>query len=555
MEKKTAPERVADGIWWLGTSSGRDFIGANTYLVYRDGMGILIDPGPVSRFQEIRGALLSLARLDEISAMVISDIGPDSCASVPLWESIGFKGSIIAHWQTALLLPAYGIMSRILSVSKLAGEEYPDFLGIRTVPLPYLPSAGSMATFDPLTATLFSGKLFGAAGKKLSLFADDGYDQAMTLYHEHTMPSTPMLLSALERVAHLGCARVCPLSGSVIDGFVPRAMDALRTVQCGKLDRDVSDFEAHVAAEIDSLRKQSFRLQEGIVMTEDGRLRDPLTELYTAEYLDQYLPMFFANPSGGALAYIRLDQMKSYNNEFGFAAGNEAIAVLARAVMENRREDVMVFRATGPAVSLCVPGESGALEEISRIQRSISKSGSFKRDVSTSVAIAFVAESSDAVSLLALSRERSRLLDGMGPGSLCSSSPSGREKRVGCMVIVENDPLFLAFLSSFFSSRNFEVKTARDGSEALEIINSSRPALVLSEVNVPQYDAFQIRERMNGSTDLKNIPLIAMSAVKDEKSVRRALGAGIRHFLRKPLMMAELEGLVRLVWEDTDVSL
>lgn len=553
-KKEHPPIPVADGIWWLGSSDSENFLQVNAYLLYREGVGIIIDPGPVGCFREIHSAAMSIAPMRDIVAIVVSHQDPDVCASLPLWENAGFSGTIIAHWRTYLLLPSYGLRSRLRSVMDLLGEAEQGLLGIRFVSLPYLHAPGTIGTFDATTGTFFSGDLFGAVGRNVELVADELYLNRMVNFHEQYMPSSAMLSSALDRLALMNIARICPQHGSIIEGLVDGAIAVLRTAKCGRLDAVVADEEFISMAEVNTLRKKSFMLQEDLVRSEVERIQDPLTGLYTLEYLEEYLPVFFENQKSGALVYLRLDRMKAYNNEFRFAAGNDAILSFVRVVMEARKDDVMMFRVTGPAVILCFSDGNAVLDEITRMQAIVARSGMFKQDLTVSAAVAYRAEVSSADELLRIVRERTRLIDGMGPGSVCDSSVGDGESRVGQMVIVESDNSLRSFLESYFTTRRFGVIAAQDGSEAMSVIEASSPVLVLCEMSVPQLDAFRIREKMMENTSLARIPFIIISNVKDERSVKRAMGVGIRHFLKKPIMMAELEGLVRLLWEDVDVS-
>lgn len=559
-KKERPPIPVADGVWWLGSSDSSDFLQVNAYFVYREGIGIVFDPGPVGRFREIHAAAMSLAPMRDISAIVVSHQDPDVCASVPLWESAGFAGTVISHWRTSVLLPSYGIRSGLRAVKDMIGEREANLLGVRFASLPYLHSPGAIGMLDSGTGTFFSGDLFGAVGRHADLFAGDSYVSRMVAFHEQYMPSSAMLGSAMDRLARMDIARVCPQHGSIIDdsvaggATVAEAILALRGARCGKLDEAVAEGEFKAMAEIDSLRKRSFILQEDLVKTEDERLRDPLTGLYTMDYLEGYLPAFFATNPNGALAYLRLDQMKAYNNEYGFASGNEAVALFARIAMESRSEDVMMFRVTGPAVILCLPDGVSPLDEVSRLRREIAASGAFRRDMSASAAIAYRRDADSAESLLRLARERSRRLDAMGPGSVCDAPESDADARVGTMLIVESDASLRDFLETYFRTRRFGVTVARDGEAALRSLESAPPVLVVCEMSVPQLDAFRLRERMRENPALARVPFILTGHAKDERSVRRATSVGIRHFLKKPFMMAELEGLVRLLWEDTDVA-
>ena len=64
---------------------------------------------------------------------------------------------------------------------------------------------------------------------------------------------------------------------------------------------------------------------------------------------------------------------------------------------------------------------------------------------------------------------------------------------------------------------------------------------------LPKLDAFRIREQLRMHSDTDQIPFVLISYLKDESNVLRALSLGIQHYYKKPFLLAELVGIVRLL--------
>ncbi|HPN03797.1 MAG TPA: response regulator, partial [Rectinema sp.] len=88
---------------------------------------------------------------------------------------------------------------------------------------------------------------------------------------------------------------------------------------------------------------------------------------------------------------------------------------------------------------------------------------------------------------------------------------------------------------------------ASDGQEALSLLGKEAVEIVISELMVPKIDAYRLKESMLTKTATKDIPVIVMSHLKTELSVRRAYDLGILYYLQKPIMLEELLGIVKVL--------
>ena len=106
----------------------------------------------------------------------------------------------------------------------------------------------------------------------------------------------------------------------------------------------------------------------------------------------------------------------------------------------------------------------------------------------------------------------------------------------GKILVVEDVTHIRELLEVTLSFKGYAVETARDGQEALEIIASRRPALVITDILMPNLDGFALAHRLRKAPDTRNLPIVFLSATyitPEDKDFALRLGA-VR-FLEKPV--------------------
>lgn len=111
----------------------------------------------------------------------------------------------------------------------------------------------------------------------------------------------------------------------------------------------------------------------------------------------------------------------------------------------------------------------------------------------------------------------------------------------GPILIVEDISYLLELLQVTLKFKGYTVITARDGDEALSIMETDRPALILTDVLMPRLDGFAFAHKIRSNPKTQDIPIIFVSATyisPEDKEFALALGA-VR-FLEKPVEAEEL---------------
>jgi two-component system KDP operon response regulator KdpE len=112
------------------------------------------------------------------------------------------------------------------------------------------------------------------------------------------------------------------------------------------------------------------------------------------------------------------------------------------------------------------------------------------------------------------------------------------------VLVVDDEPQIRRALSLNLGVRAYEVLEARTGADALAIVSTEHPDLVLLDLGLPDMDGMRVLESLR---KCRNVAVIVLTARDDERSRVDALEAGADDYITKPFGMADLVGRVRAV--------
>lgn len=116
------------------------------------------------------------------------------------------------------------------------------------------------------------------------------------------------------------------------------------------------------------------------------------------------------------------------------------------------------------------------------------------------------------------------------------------------LLLVEDNAMNRDMLSRRLQRAGFDTLLAEDGVQALEQIAAQRPDLVLLDMNLPIVDGWSVCRRVRANPQLRDIPIIALTAHAMAEDRDRALAAGCDDYATKPIdfpaLLDKIQGLL-----------
>jgi DNA-binding response OmpR family regulator len=108
------------------------------------------------------------------------------------------------------------------------------------------------------------------------------------------------------------------------------------------------------------------------------------------------------------------------------------------------------------------------------------------------------------------------------------------------VLVCDDDELLVDLLEHRLSARGFDVLVARDGGEALALASEQQPAAIVLDAMMPVMDGHEVLRRLRSRDETASIPVIMLTARKQERDILGALELGARDYLVKPFIPDEL---------------
>ncbi len=112
------------------------------------------------------------------------------------------------------------------------------------------------------------------------------------------------------------------------------------------------------------------------------------------------------------------------------------------------------------------------------------------------------------------------------------------------ILVVEDTDFNARILSHFLTKNNFKVSLAKNGEEALQMIQHEKPHLILLDVMMPGIDGFETCQRMKADSQTQDVPIIFMTALTDPVDKIKGFKLGAVDYITKPFQHEEV--LVRI---------
>ena len=108
------------------------------------------------------------------------------------------------------------------------------------------------------------------------------------------------------------------------------------------------------------------------------------------------------------------------------------------------------------------------------------------------------------------------------------------------VLVIEDDAHIWKLIEYKLKKEKHDLTWASDGLKAMEILETFRPDLILSDVMVPYMDGIQILKKVKTNDELKDIPVIMLTSKAQEKDIIKGLEMGAQDYMTKPFSPTEL---------------
>lgn len=102
------------------------------------------------------------------------------------------------------------------------------------------------------------------------------------------------------------------------------------------------------------------------------------------------------------------------------------------------------------------------------------------------------------------------------------------------ILIVEDSPIQAEKLRRLLVAEGYSVAVAKNGVEGLAKAKELRPALVISDIQMPEMDGYELCRRIKGDEEINDIPVILLTSLSDPEDIISGLTCGAENFVTKP---------------------
>ena len=102
------------------------------------------------------------------------------------------------------------------------------------------------------------------------------------------------------------------------------------------------------------------------------------------------------------------------------------------------------------------------------------------------------------------------------------------------ILLIEDDTVLAKILFTILSKNNFEVFVASDAMQGINLAHQKKPDLIISDLMIPAGGGLNTLKNIKLSTILKFIPVIVLTALRDDEYKKKVLDLGIEAYLEKP---------------------
>lgn len=102
------------------------------------------------------------------------------------------------------------------------------------------------------------------------------------------------------------------------------------------------------------------------------------------------------------------------------------------------------------------------------------------------------------------------------------------------IMVADDSPSIRKFVSFALTLKGFEILPVCDGMEALEKLPTKKIQLLITDLNMPNVDGFELIKAVRNNEELKDIPIIILTSLAGNDEVEKGMKFGANSYLVKP---------------------
>ncbi len=102
------------------------------------------------------------------------------------------------------------------------------------------------------------------------------------------------------------------------------------------------------------------------------------------------------------------------------------------------------------------------------------------------------------------------------------------------ILFADDSPTIRKFATFTLSSKGFEIISCADGMEALEKLPVGNVDLVITDLNMPNIDGYELIRTIRQNKEYADLPIIILSSLESDEEIERGISSGANSYLVKP---------------------
>ena len=127
-------------------------------------------------------------------------------------------------------------------------------------------------------------------------------------------------------------------------------------------------------------------------------------------------------------------------------------------------------------------------------------------------------------------------------GAQQSDAPLKKEPYL--ILLAEDNAANVVMISSYLKAKGFKLVVAKNGLEAIELLNAHPIQLILMDIQMPEMDGLEATKAIRENPENDSIPIIALTALAMDGDREKCLAAGADEYLSKPVKLKKLSQLI-----------